>query len=158
MRRGAQAGSVLVVTVMVLPVMLLMLTLVVASGSLFSSRGSLQGAVDMAALAGVQELDWDALAGGEIQLVEDQALYHAHANLMQNLALVPRGVVCQAEITIMVLNARPGEPLQHPGSGRSLTYPTVWVRVRVPVRAVGLPAGRHIWLWATADASVEPRR
>ncbi len=153
-----EKGSALVMTVVMLPVFVALLVLVSAAGSLYAIQSSLQGAVDMAALAGVQEICWENLAAGTIRLIPEAAENQALTLLGANLASVPRACPSRAEIVVHVLNAGPGEPLQHPGSGRILNYPTVWVAVRLPVEPAGLPRGTEIWLQATADASVEPRR
>lgn len=90
-RTGLSRGSIAATVAAALPVMVICIGLVVDMGVMFTARRCVQGACDLAALAGVQELDFDALARGEVKVDEERgisrALEFAHANLEKYEAL-----------------------------------------------------------------------
>lgn len=152
-----QRGSVLLTCILSLPAIMALMILITAAGSLYITRGRLQTAADMAALAGVQELDWDRLAEGQPYLRTEEARAQALASLHLNLQEIREARVDEAETVVEVINASPESPVQHPRTGRWLEYPTVWVLIEVQVTAAGL-GERQVRLGASADATVEPRR
>lgn len=153
----SRQGSVMLITLLALPVMVSLVLLISAAGSLYASRGRLQAAADMAALAGVQELDWDLLAQGRAYLIEDRARQKSLETLWLNLGFIPGVDLDEAETSVEIINAAPDDPIRHPRTGRWVEYPTVWVWLEVPVMVAGL-GERQARLWASADATVEPRR
>ncbi len=157
--RGGQSGAVLVLVLLALPAFVLLLGLVVDVGLLYLARVQLRAALDMGALAGAQELDLDALARGELRLVEEAARREATALTRRNLvAAFGAEVLDRAVIRVVVYQAGPTAPLVHQVTGRSLVDPTVGVVAEVPVRLAVL--GRllpEVTLRAHADASVVGR-
>lgn len=153
-----QAGAAMALFAITLPIFVLCLALVADGGLILMRRGLAYAVADVAALAGVQELDLDRLAQGErhviAELAVDQALEVAHGSLAENG--VHEG---DREVRVEVLNASAASPRIHPVTGRELVDPTVHVsvRLRVPLRFWGglLPA---VWVTGRADASVLPRR
>lgn len=143
---------------MTLPIFILCLALVADGGLIMMRRGLAYAVADVAALAGVQELDLDRLARGERYVIPElavsKALEVAHGSLDENG--VREG---DRAVRVEVVNASATSPRIHPVSGRELVDPTVHVsvRLRVPLRFWGavLPAA---WVTGRADASVLPRQ
>ncbi len=85
-------GGVLAFVALFLPIAVLCVGMVVDLGTVFFVRKTVQAACDLGALAGVQELDWDALAAGTIAIrVEDGELMSqevARENLVSAEALI----------------------------------------------------------------------
>lgn len=139
-----------------LPVLMAAMALATDGGQLFLARFRLQAAVDLAALAAVQSLDWDRLAEGEVLLLEEESEAAVHEYLAENLSSfmdeAPVGV------WVWVVNASPGDPGVHPITGEEMLYPTVVVRCQVRAPRSWF----HSWdqrpiLRAEADASIRPR-
>ncbi len=149
-------GAALLLVVLWLPVLLVGAALVLDGGQLFLARYRLQAAVDLAALAAVQSLDWDRLADGEVVIIVDEAEEVAQQYLSDNLAaLTGRGF---EEFQVWVINASPETPGVHPVTAEEVLHPTVVLRCRLQ--------GPHSWfgawrdapaLQAEADASLRPR-
>lgn len=139
-----------------LPVLMTATALAMDGGQLFLTRIRLQSAVDLAALAAVQSLDWDRLADGELVLLEgeseDAVRDYLHQNLISFTNDEPVGV------WVWVVNAHPGDPGIHPITGEEILYPTVIVRceVRAP-RSLLRSWDQGPVLRAEADASIRPR-
>lgn len=155
--RGAERGAVIAWVALSLPLLLVCLSLVADVGRWFIRKSTVVAIADLAALAGVQELDLERLAAGERYLVVDQArvqaIQTATINLERNaLAGSVNGI--RAE----VLNASATSPLHHPVTGRVLVDPTVFVEIRVrgPALITSL-IGAGMEVSARADASVIPR-
>jgi len=68
-----------------LPVAVLCVGMVVDLGAVFFARKAVQAACDLGALAGVQELDWDRLAAGQVAIREEDGEDIAEAVTRQNL-------------------------------------------------------------------------
>jgi len=134
--RASQRGQVAVYAILLFPLLMLVLTLVLAVGTLESLRSRTRAQLDMAALTATQALDLDALAHGATpRLNEATANALAREYLALNLAVLgdqlqasPAEIAQSAEI---VVSNTPGiDPI----TGASDTAPTVSIRIRVPAR------------------------
>ena len=134
--RGRQRGQVAVYAVLLFPLLMLVLALVLAVGTLEAMRTRLRAQVDMAALVATQAIDVPALAAGERpSLVPAQAEALARQYLAANLdatssllAGSPAGIADGARIA--VTNAPGTDPI----TGAADTAPTVSIAIRAPVR------------------------
>lgn len=156
--RGRERGQVAVYAVLLFPVLMLVLALVLAVGTIEMLRSRLHAQLDMAALTATQAIDLERLAaGGGPALVPDQAAALARAYLAQNvaalgdqLAVGPDAVAQGAEVAV---SNRPGiDPI----TGIPNTAPTVSIRVRVPVEVpiLGLAGlGTRVELVVTGSAA-----
>lgn len=70
---GNQKGSVIALVILFMPVALACAGIAVDLGILFTARKCVQAACDLGALAGVQELDWEALAEGRVVIRKEDA-------------------------------------------------------------------------------------
>ena len=135
-RRAGQRGQVAVYAVLLFPLLMLVLSLVLAVGTLEGMRSRLRAQVDMAALTATQALDVPALAaGGPPRLVPGQADALARQYLAQNLAASssllagsPGDIAAAARVS--VTNA----PGTDPVTGAPDVAPTVSIEIRAPVR------------------------
>ncbi len=144
-RRG-ERGQVAVYAVLLFPLLLLVLALVLAVGSIEMLRSRLHAQVDMAALTATQAIDLERLAaGGAPALVPARADALAREYLARNVAVLgdqllagPDAIAGSADVA--VLN-RPGiDPI----TGIANTAPTVSIRIRVPVEVpILVLAGLH---------------
>lgn len=153
-----QYGQILPLVALFLPVAILLFGLVVDIGLLFATRQVMIAAADLGALGGVQDVDLDRLSRGEIWLDGERARRDAYGltevNLTQNQVL---GQI--KEIRVEVLNASLEHPLSHPFTGRTVTDPTVAVRITAVVRLPFLnPFLGETPLVVHADASVLEKR
>ncbi|MEW6523099.1 MAG: pilus assembly protein TadG-related protein [Bacillota bacterium] len=132
-RRGAVAAMV----ILLLPAFTALLALVADLGLVLHARAALRASADLAALAGVQELDLEALAQGEPRLLPDVAMTvantYARANISKQLGNAAGQVL---QVKVDVYNASAREPLVHDRTGRLLEAPTVCVRLTLPLRLV----------------------
>jgi hypothetical protein len=134
--RAGERGQVAVYAVLLFPLLMLVLTLVLAVGTLEGLRTRIRAQLDMAALTATQALDFDALARGATpRLVESTADALAREYLARNLAALsdqlqasPADIAGSAEI--VVSNAPGTDPI----TGAPDTAPTVSIRIRVPAR------------------------
>jgi len=114
----------------------------VGLGSMRLLREELYHAGDMAALAGVHELDFAQLLEGRLVLEKGRAETTAREFLERNLQpLASRLADTPANIAYagtQVIALNPGEV--NPWTGRSAALPTVWLRIQAPVRTA---AGAH---------------
>ena len=135
-RRHGEQGQVAVYAILLFPVLMLVLALVLAVGSVESLLTRIGAQVDMAALTATQALDLSALSRGEQpRLIESQAEALAREYLARNLAATtdllaasPSDIASGAEI--VVTNERGIDPL----TGAPIDAPTVSIRVSVPAR------------------------
>ena len=135
-RRHGEQGQVAVYAILLFPVLMLVLALVLAVGSVESLLTRIGAQVDMAALTATQALDLSALSRGEQPgLIESQAEALAREYLARNLAATtdllaasPSDIASGAEI--VVTNERGIDPL----TGAPIDAPTVSIRVSVPAR------------------------
>jgi len=151
-RRGAASALV----ILWIPVLLTASAVAVETGRLLSARYQLQAAADLAALAAVQSVDWDALASGEVMLcvkeAETKALQYAEENVIK---LSGREV---DRVQVWVINASGDAPVDHPVTGAAMHHPTVVVRCEAPGPQSWFDLWRHpVMLEAEADASLRPR-
>ncbi len=151
-RRGAAAALV----ILWIPVLLTAAAVAVETGRLLSARYELQAAMDLAALAGAQSVDWDALAEGHVVLCEDEAaakaLQYAEQNVI-NLSGEEPG-----SVEVWVINTSEDDPALHPITGAEVQHPTVVVRCEAPGPESWFDLWRHpITLVAEADAALRPR-
>ena len=135
-RRDRERGQVAVYAVVLFPLLLLVLALVLAVGSLEDLRSRLRAQLDMAALTATQAIDLASLArGGRPALVPAGADALARQYLAANVAalggqvLAPPDAVARAA-EVAVTNTAGPDPL----TGLADSAPTVSLRVRVPVR------------------------
>jgi Flp pilus assembly protein TadG len=142
--------------VLFLPPLLAALLASVSIGQVITARHLAGHAADLGALAGVQELDLDALARGELVLIpaeaRSRATEYARANLHRMFPELDPGPEVYAE----VLNPTEGGSID-PLTGRVHLWPTVCVTVVLSV-PVGIgPLSAEIPVRAHADASAVPR-
>ena len=134
--RAGERGQVAVYAVLLFPLLMLVLSLVLAVGTLEGMRARLRAQIDMAALTATQALDVPALAaGGPPRLVPDEAAQLARQYLAQNLAassnlLAASPAEIAAGARVSVTNASGIDPI----TGAANTAPTVSIEIRAPVR------------------------
>ena len=149
----SERGAVIAWFALTVPLVMVILAFVCDVAWLSYARGTVQTAVDLGALAGVQEIDFDRLAAGKVWIDEEYAVREALVNLTVNLGkgLTPSQITSSTK-SVDVYNT--GSFGQH---GRSrLKHPTVCVTAQVGVR---LPVtGMPYVIRVHADASIVPRR
>ena len=131
-----ERGQVAVYAILLFPLLMMVLALVLAVGTIEDLRTRIRGQLDMAALTATQALDVGALSQGrEPVLLADTADALAREYLARNLAVLgdevtgsPAAIAGAAEI--VVTNIPGTDPL----TGVPDTAPTVSIRVRVPAR------------------------
>ena len=134
--RAGERGQVAVYAVLLFPVLMLVLALVLAVGTIEGLRTRLRAQLDMAALTATQALDPASLATGEpprLQVAEAERL--AREYLARNLAATGDALVATpAEIAgsaeVVVSNASGTDPI----TGASNTAPTVSIQISAPAR------------------------
>jgi Flp pilus assembly protein TadG len=134
--RTGEQGQVALYAVLLFPLLMLVLALVLAVGTLEGMRTRLRAQIDMAALTATQALDVGSLAaGGQPRLVPDAAEQLARQYLAKNLAASssllagsPADIAAGAEISVT------NEPGTDPITGVANTAPTVSIEIRAPVR------------------------
>lgn len=158
--RDGQRGQVAVYAVLLFPVLMLVLALVLAVGTIESLRTRIRAQLDMAALTATQALDPAALAAGEpptLQVAEAERL--AREYLARNLAATgdllvgsPSEIAAAAQIVVS------NEPGIDPITGASNTAPTVSIEIAAPARIplLGL-AGIAPVVTLTIDGSAAAR-
>lgn len=158
--RPGQRGAVLALVIVFLPCLAAGVALVVDAGTLFVARSDLQAAADMGALAGVQDLDYDLLAGGDVVIKEADALRDAGAWVTANLT--GRVFIDPASLRVVVAVRNTGagvwgSVVTCPVTGRVLEYPTVCVSVTADVRLPFFSWFGPVTVSVHADASVVGR-
>ncbi len=134
--RTGERGQVAVYAVLLFPLLMLVLALVLAVGTLESMRARLRAQIDMAALTATQALDVASLAsGGPPQLVPEAAEQLARQYLAQNLAassslLATSPAEIAAGAQVSVTNAPGIDPI----TGAPNAAPTVSIEIHAPVR------------------------
>lgn len=135
-RRQRERGQVAVYAILLFPVLMLVLALVLAVGSLEALRTRIRAELDMAALTATQALDVTALTTGHPpRLIEPEAEALAREYLARNLATT--GDVLAASAADIASGAEvviTNEPGVDPLTGTPDTAPTVSIRVAVPAR------------------------
>jgi len=134
--RDGERGQVAVYAVLLFPMLMLVLALVLAVGTIEGLRTRLRAQLDMAALTATQALDPAALAAGEpprLQAGEAERL--AREYLARNLAATgdvlvasPSEIAAAAEVVIS------NEPGTDPITGAPNTAPTVSIEISAPAR------------------------
>ncbi len=160
MSRAGERGQVAVYAVLLFPVLMLVLALVLAVGTIEGLRTRIRSQLDMAALTATQALDPTALAAGEpprLQAAEAERL--AREYLERNLAATSDALIATpseiaAAAAIMVSNAPGTDPI----TGAANTAPTVSIRISAPARIplLGL-AGIAPVVTLTIDGSASAR-
>ena len=158
--RAGERGQVAVYAVVLFPMLMLVLALVLAVGTIEGLRTRLRAQLDMAALTATQALDPAALAAGappRLQVAEAERL--AREYLARNLAATgdvlvasPSEIAAAAQIVIS------NEPGTDPITGASNTAPTVSIEISAPARIplLGL-AGIAPVVTLTIDGSASAR-
>lgn len=158
--RSSERGQVAVYAVLLFPMLMLVLALVLAVGTIEGLRTRLRAQLDMAALVATQALDPAALAAGEpprLQVAEAERL--AREYLARNLAATgdvlvasPSEIAASAQVVIS------NEPGMDPITGASNTAPTVSIEISAPARIplLGL-AGIAPVVTLTIDGSASAR-
>ncbi len=159
-RRAAERGQVAVYAVLLFPMLMLVLALVLAVGTIEGLRTHIRAQLDMAALTATQALDPAALAAGEpprLQVAEAERL--AREYLARNLGatgdvLVDSPSEIAAAADIVISNAPGTDPI----TGASNTAPTVSIEISAPARIplLGL-AGIAPVVTLTIDGSATAR-
>ena len=134
--RARERGQVAAYAILLFPLLMLVLALVLAVGTIEDLRTRIRAQLDMAALTATQALDVDALAqGGQPVLLADTADALAREYLARNLAVLggqvagsPAAIAGAAEIAVTNI------PGTDPITGVPDSAPTVSIRVRVPAR------------------------
>ena len=159
-RRARERGQVAVYAVLLFPVLMLVLALVLAVGTIESLRTRIRSQLDMAALTATQALDPAALAAGEpprLQVAEAERL--AREYLARNLSATgdvlegsPAEIAAAAQVVIS------NEPGTDPITGAPNTAPTVSIEISAPARIplLGL-AGIAPVVTLTIDGSASAR-
>ena len=156
--RAGERGQVAVYAIVLFPLLMLVVSLVLAVGSLEMLRSRLRAQLDMAALTATQALDLPALArGGQPALVPATAEALAREYLASNMIalgdqilITPDAVARAAEVAVS------NGPGTDPITGLANTAPTVSIRVRVPVEVplLGLAGlGTRVELELTGSAA-----
>ena len=158
-RRAGERGQVAVYAVLLFPMLMLVLALVLAVGTIESLRAQLRAQLDMAALTATQALDPAALAAGDPpRLQVDEAERLARDYLARNLAAgdvldaSPYEIAAAAQVVIS------NEPGNDPITGAANTAPTVSIEIAAPARIplLGL-AGIGPVVTLTIDGSASAR-
>jgi hypothetical protein len=159
-QRTTERGQVAVYAVLLFPMLMLVLGLVLAVGTIESIRTRLRAQLDMAALTATQALDPAALAVGDaprLQVGEAERL--ARDYLARNLAATGDALVASpsaiaARAQVVVSNVSGIDPI----TGVSNTAPTVSIEISAPVRIplLGL-AGIAPVVTLTIDGSASAR-
>jgi hypothetical protein len=159
-RRSGERGQVAVYAVLLFPMLMLVLALVLAVGTIEGLRTHLRAQLDMAALVATQALDPAALAAGEpprLQVAEAERL--ARDYLARNLAatgdqLVAAPSEIAAAADVVISNKLGTDPI----TGATNVAPTVSIRIEAPARIplLGL-AGIGPVVTITIDGSAAAR-
>lgn len=145
--------------ILAMPALVLSAGFVLDYGLLFLIRQELQAVADMAALAGVQEVDLEALSRGERRFLPAAPRARAAECARLNLAALDRPwlVAERTEVETTVYEPEPEDPLFHHGDRRLLTDPTLCVVIRARVKPPFLSIWhRELEIEVHADASVLP--
>ncbi len=104
-----EKGGVIALVILFLPMAVLSIGIVADLGLVFTARRLVQGACDLGALAGCQELDWDLLAKGLVYIKQNEGQATAIAITEANLRNM-EGILQQVELKAKVYNAPNEEP------------------------------------------------
>ena len=159
-RREREQGQVAVYAVLMFPVLMLVLALVLAVGSIENLRTRLRSQLDMAALTATQALDPAALAAGQpprLQVEEAERLARDYLarNLASSDAMLDASPVEIAATAQVVVSNEPGiDPI----TGAPNSAPTVSIEISAPARIplLGI-AGVSPVVMLTIDGSATAR-
>lgn len=158
--RSRERGQVAVYAVLLFPMLMLVLALVLAVGTIEGLRTRLRAQLDMAALTATQALDPAALAAGEPpRLKVGEAERLAREYLARNLAATGDVLVASpSEIAAAAHVVISNEPGTDPITGAANTAPTVSIEISAPARIplLGL-AGIAPVVTLTIDGSASAR-
>lgn len=134
--RAGERGQVAVYAILLFPLLMLVLALVLAVGTLEGMRSRLRAQIDMAALTATQALDVSALVtGGAPRLLPDQADALARRYLAENLAASSSSLAASPEVIAAGANVSvTNTPGIDPITGLPNTAPTVSIEIHAPVR------------------------
>jgi hypothetical protein len=158
--RAGERGQVAVYAVLLFPMLMLVLALVLAVGTIEGLRTRLRAQLDMAALTATQALDPAALAAGEpprLQAGEAERL--AREYLARNLAATGDVLVASpSEIAAAAQVVISNQPGADPITGAPNTAPTVSIEISAAARIplLGL-AGIGPIVTLTIDGSAAAR-
>ena len=159
-RRSGERGQVAVYAVLLFPMLMLVLALVLAVGTIEGLRTHLRAELDMAALVATQALDPAALAAGEPPRLQiDEAERLAREYLAQNLAATGNVLVASpSEIAAAAQVVVSNDPGTDPITGAANAAPTVSIEISAPARIplLGL-AGVGPVVTLTIDGSASAR-
>lgn len=142
------AGAVLALVALFLPIAIVCTGMVVDLGTVFFVRKAVQAACDLGALAGVQELDWDLLAVGEVVIRPDQGRTVSEEVTLRNLDAV------QGLLENLVIVSQVDNP---PAVDEPAVTVTALYTVRTPFLAMIRPLESGWRGRALAEASVVHR-
>lgn len=158
--RSGERGQVAVYAVLLFPMLMLVLALVLAVGTIEGLRTRLRAQLDMAALTATQALDLEALAAGQpprLQVAEAERLAREYLALNLGatgdvLVASPSEIASAAQVVIS------NEPGTDPITGAANTAPTVSIEISAPARIplLGL-AGIAPVVTLTIDGSASAR-
>ncbi len=103
MLRSSEDGAVLALVAAFLPAAVLTVGMVLDLGMLYFAKRAVQGACDLGALAGVIELDWDALAAGEVRIDPEMGKKKALEVAGENIASLG-SIIREAAVSAHVFN------------------------------------------------------
>jgi hypothetical protein len=134
--RAGERGQVAVYAILLFPMLMLVLSLVLAVGTIEGLRARIGAQLDLAALTATQALDVQALAhGGPPTLIVPMADELAREYLARNLAALgdelgssPAAIAQAAEVVVSNV------PGMDPITGVLDSAPTVSIRIRIPAR------------------------
>ena len=158
--RPGERGQVALYAVLLFPLLMLVLALVLAVGTLEGLRTRLRAQIDMAALTATQALDPASLAAGDPPRLDPTlADSLAREYLARNLAGTDVGLVASpAAIAAGATVAVSNEPGVDPITGATIEAPTVSIRIEAPARIplLGI-AGLDPVVTLTLDGSAAAR-
>lgn len=138
-----------------IPVLLAALTAILSLAQIMHLRQLAYQAADLAALAGVQCLDLERLAVGQLELEPESAITSALAYASRNLAAA--GLDASGPIIDVRVLSPTEDGLPDPITGKIHQYPTVCVTVSFQGSFRFGPVAWTQVIRAHADASVVPR-
>lgn len=121
-----QTGSATTTLVLCIPVFMLLMALVFDFGVILIVRSAMRTAADLGTLAGVQDVDLDALYQGNLTILEPQAAIDTIECAKWNLDLNAFAPSTKESMKIFVDILNPdGGQLRDTITGRKITQPTV---------------------------------
>lgn len=154
---GRDRGAVALEVVLFLPAVIALVAILLNLGIIFLTKYRLQTAVDLGALAAVQDVDLEALADGRRVLLVDQARKDATDITLRNLGYLG-SALNEAQVSVAVHNVDKPVRERDDWTGKTIEEPTVCVRAQAPGWGMTLAlASLKVRLEVHADASVLER-